>query len=93
MLLTGSSCSAVIDGTAADADNGYVHFDYYNPTKNVDGGFYTVGGRHHPDGNLRVYDVTGSGCENLLHDGDQVSLGLGFTVANGARQSPLITSP
>jgi hypothetical protein len=88
--MIGNSCSAVIDGTAANAGNGYARFEYYDPgaSSNLGGLLETT-----KTGNLHVYDVTGDGCQNLVHDGDQVSFVVGFDLVNSGQVSPVITSP
>ena len=57
--LSGPSCSAVVDGTSATANNGMVNATYTNST----GKLATTG-----TGNLHVYNV--SGCAGLINTGD-----------------------
>jgi len=69
--LSGPSCSAEVDGTAAGADNGKVKVTYTNSTGKLK--VLTTGA------NLHVYDV--SGCAGLLADGDAVTFSASYTVS------------
>ena len=76
--LTGPSCSAVVDGTGATANNGTVTATYTNST----GKLATTGA-----GNLHVYNV--SGCAGLINSGDITSFKGSYTVS----PKQTITSP
>lgn len=76
--LTGPSCSAVVDGTSATADNGKVTATYTNGT----GKLATTGA-----GNLHIYKV--KGCAGLIGDGDGSSFKGSYTVSPKQK----ITSP
>jgi hypothetical protein len=92
LRLTGDSCSAVIDGTAAGADDGYTRFRYADPTE--PGGLGTLTTNGPAGGDLHVYDVTGSGCGGVLNDGDLVWVYLDIGVINyNQNVAPQITSP
>jgi hypothetical protein len=56
------ACTATVDGTGPAADNGKVHFGYFN-----------TGGELHfnAGGNLHAYNV--SGCGGLIHSGDAIT--------------------
>ena len=77
--LSGSDCSATVDGTAADAADGQVKASYSNSKDQLT--VVTTGG------NLAVYNV--SGCAGLINDGD------GVTVSGSFKLSPAqtITGP
>jgi hypothetical protein len=79
---TGLGCTFVIDGTSANADNGYVVFTYSNST-----GKLKLSGR----GNLHVYQVTPGTCFGLLSDGDHLSLA--YTAPFELSPEQTITSP
>jgi hypothetical protein len=76
--LTGPSCSAVVDGTGATANNGRVTAKYSNGT----GKLTTTGA-----GNLHIYNV--SGCAGLIHSGDGSSFHGSYTIS----PKQTITSP
>jgi len=76
--LSGPSCSAVVDGTGASANNGMVNATYTNST----GKLATTG-----TGNLHVYNV--SGCAGLINSGDSASFKGSYTVT----PKQTITSP
>jgi|SRR5215470_1670351 len=77
--LTGPSCSAVVDGTGATADNGMVSATYTNSTGALK--VLTTGG------NLHIYSV--SGCFGLIHSGDPATFSATYTVS----PKQAITSP
>lgn len=56
-----SACTGTIDGTGPDANNGMVHFSFFN-----------TGGELHfnASSNLHAYNV--SGCAGLIHSGDAI---------------------
>ncbi|HEY1914463.1 MAG TPA: hypothetical protein VGH27_02705 [Streptosporangiaceae bacterium] len=92
LRLTGDSCSAVIDGTAADADDGATRFTYANPAEAGDAGTLTIKGP--AGGDLHAYDVTGSGCGGVLNDGDLMWVYLEIGVINYSQNAaPQVTSP
>jgi hypothetical protein len=68
--LTGSDCSATVDGTSATADNGQVDGTYTNKTHKLK--ILTTGG------NLHVYNV--SGCLGLLNNGDTTTFSGSYTI-------------
>lgn len=72
-------CSAVIDGTAAAANDGSVKFRYTDRAGALS--VLTTGG------NLHFYDV--SGCAGLFNSGDRATLGATFTLT----PKQTITSP
>jgi hypothetical protein len=76
--LTGPSCSAVVDGTGATANNGKVTAKYSNST----GKLTTTGA-----GNLHIYNV--SGCAGLINSGD----GSSFKGSYAISPKQTITSP
>ena len=76
--LSGPSCSAVVDGTSATANNGMVTAKYSNST----GKLTTTGA-----GNLHVYNV--SGCAGLINSGD----GSSFNGSYAISPKQTITSP
>jgi hypothetical protein len=80
IALSGSGCTALIDGTAATADDGRVRFRYTDST-----GQLTV---RTTGGNLHVYNVS-SGCLGLFRDGDPATLSGAYTVT----PEQAITSP
>jgi hypothetical protein len=69
--LSGPSCSATVDGTAAGADNGEVKATYTNSTGKLK--VLATGG------NLHVYDV--SGCSGLINDNDATEFTATYTVS------------
>jgi hypothetical protein len=76
--LTGPSCSAVVDGTGATANNGKVKAKYSNST----GKLTTTGA-----GNLHIYNV--HGCAGLIGSGDGSSFKGSYTIT----PKQTITSP
>jgi hypothetical protein len=76
--LSGTSCSAVVDGTGATANNGQVTATYTNST----GKLATTGA-----GNLHIYNV--SGCAGLINTGDATQ----FTGVYTVTPKQTITSP
>ncbi len=76
--LSGPSCSAVVDGTGATANNGRVTAKYSNGT----GKLTTTGA-----GNLHIYKV--SGCAGLINSGD----GSSFKGSYAITPKQTITSP
>jgi hypothetical protein len=76
--LTGPSCSAVVDGTGATANNGMVTAKYSNST----GKLVTTGA-----GNLHIYNV--HGCAGLVGNGDGTSFKGSYTIS----PKQTITSP
>jgi hypothetical protein len=76
--LSGPSCSAVVDGTGASANNGMVTATYTNST----GKLATTGA-----GNLHIYKVVG--CAGLINTGDGTSFKGSYTVS----PKQTITSP
>jgi len=77
--LSGSGCSAVVDGTGATANNGKVSGTYTNSTHQLK--ILTTGG------NLHVYNV--SGCAGLINSGDSTTFSATYAIAPGQT----ITSP
>lgn len=77
-ILTGPSCSAVVDGTGASANNGSVTAKYSNST----GKLTTTGA-----GNLHIYNV--KGCAGLIGSGD----GSSFNGSYAISPKQTITSP
>jgi hypothetical protein len=63
MTLSGTSCTAAVDGTDGSADNGTVTFGYRYDTRKL-----TFG----TGGDLHFYDV--NGCFGLIDDGDTAVL-------------------
>ena len=76
--LSGPSCSAVVDGTGATANNGKVTAKYSNST----GKLTTTGA-----GNLHIYSVVG--CAGLIGSGDGSSFKGSYTIS----PKQTITSP
>jgi hypothetical protein len=76
--LSGPSCSAVVDGTSATANNGSVTATYTNST----GKLATTGA-----GNLHIYNV--KGCAGLISSGD----GSSFKGSYALSPKQTITSP
>jgi hypothetical protein len=77
--LSGTACSAAVDGTGATKDNGMVRATYSNKTHKL-----TV----LPTGNnLHIYDV--KGCLGLINNGD----GSSFTAAYAVSGMQIVTSP
>jgi hypothetical protein len=76
--LSGPSCSAVVDGTGASANNGTVTATYTNST----GKLATTGA-----GNLHIYKVVG--CAGLVNTGD----GSSFKGSYAVTPKQTITSP
>jgi len=76
--LSGPSCSAVVDGTGASANNGRVTAKYSNGT----GRLTTTGA-----GNLHIYNV--NGCAGLIRSGDASSFKGSYLVS----PHQTITSP
>lgn len=62
--LSGSGCSAVLDGSAAGANDGTVPYRYYNNPNLIVTGV---------PGDLHSYDV--SGCSGLVSTGDSFTIG------------------
>ena len=77
--LTGTSCSAIVDGTGAAKNNGMVHVTYGNKTHKLT--VLATGG------NLHIYSV--NGCLGLIGSGD----GSSFTGAYAVSPAQTITSP
>jgi len=77
--LSGTSCSAVVDGTGAKKDNGTVRVTYSNKTHKLT--VLTTGG------NLHIYDV--NGCLGLIANGDPTT----YTAINAVSPNQTITSP
>jgi hypothetical protein len=77
--LTGSGCSAVVDGTGATANNGKVNVTYTNSTHILK--VLTTGG------NLHIYNV--SGCLGLINSGDASTFSASYAVS----PAQTITSP
>ena len=80
LTMSGSGCSAMIDGTGATADDGQVRFRYADSTGKLT--VLTSGG------NLQFYDGT-SGCLGLVNSGDPATLSVTYTVT----PEQAITSP
>jgi hypothetical protein len=78
-VLSGSGCSASVDGTGAKKNNGMVRVTYSNRTHKL-----TV---LPAGGNLHVFGV--SGCLGLINNGD----GSAFTAAYAITPTTTITSP
>jgi len=78
---SGTGCTFVMDGTSANADNGYVVFTYSNSTGKLK---FSAGG------NLHVYQVTGT-CLGILSDGDHLSPA--YTAPFELSPEQTITSP
>jgi hypothetical protein len=64
LAVTGSGCSATLDGTAAGADNGVAAVTYTNPADTSSLGKLALS----PGGNLHWWAV--SGCSGKIGDGD-----------------------
>jgi hypothetical protein len=79
IALSGTGCTATIDGTGATADDGQVTFKYTDSTGQLK--VLTTGG------NLHFYDVTG--CLGIFDSGDQATLSATYTVT----PKQAITSP
>jgi len=79
IALSGTGCTAMIDGTGATADDGHVTFKYTDSTGQLK--VLTTGG------NLHFYDV--AGCLGIFDSGDPATLSVTYTVT--PQQS--ITSP
>jgi hypothetical protein len=77
--LTGTGCSAVVDGTGPTADNGKVKAKYSNSTGKLT--TLTSGG------NLHVYNV--NGCAGLINSGDATTFSGSYTIS----PKQTITSP
>lgn len=77
--LSGSGCSAAIDGTGAKKDNGMVRVMYSNKSHKLT---VLIAG-----GNLHVFGV--NGCLGLINNGD----GSTFTAAYAITPTTTITSP
>jgi len=77
--LSGSGCSATVDGTGATANNGKVKVTYTNSTHQLK--VLPTGG------NLHVYNV--SGCAGLINSGDATTFTATYTVS----PAQTITSP
>jgi hypothetical protein len=77
--LTGSGCSAIVDGTSATANNGMVKGTYTNSTHKLK--ILTTGG------NLHIYNV--NGCLGLIHSGDASTYTATYTIT----PAQTITSP
>ena len=77
--LSGLTCSAVVDGTGANKDNGMVRVTYVNKTHKLT---VLTGG-----GNLHIYHV--SGCFGLIGSGD----GSTYSAVNAVSPAQTITSP
>jgi hypothetical protein len=71
LMLTGPSCSAVVNGTSGTTADGVVAVSYANTT-----GKLTI---HTAGGNLHWYHV--SGCAGLLGDGDPATLSAAYTLS------------
>jgi hypothetical protein len=80
VALSGSGCTAMIDGMSGTADDGQVKFRYTDSTGQLK--VRAAGG------NLHVYDV-GPGCLGLVRDGDAATLSATYTVT----PEQAITSP
>jgi hypothetical protein len=79
LMLTGPSCSAVVNGTSGTSADGVVAVSYANTT-----GELTI---HTAGGNLRWFHV--SGCAGLLEDGDAATLSAAYALS----PPQMITSP
>jgi len=71
LMLTGPSCSAVVNGTSGTTADGVVAVSYANTP-----GRLTI---HTAGGNLHWYHV--SGCAGLLGDGDPATLSAAYAVS------------
>jgi hypothetical protein len=80
LILGGSGCSAVIDGTGGTADDGQVAFRYADSTGQLM--VLTT------SGNLHFYDVM-PGCLGLVNDGNRATLSVTYAVS----PKQAITSP
>jgi hypothetical protein len=69
-VLSGSDCTATVDGTSATADNGEVKVTYTNSTGKLK--VLTTGG------NLTIYNV--SGCLGLINSGDPTTFSGTYTI-------------
>jgi hypothetical protein len=79
LMLTGPSCSAVVNGTSGTTADGVVAVSYANTT-----GKLTI---HTAGGNLHWFHV--SGCAGLVGDGDPATLSAAYAVSPDQE----ITSP
>jgi hypothetical protein len=77
--LSGKSCTATLDGTAAGANNGQIDLTYTNSS----GKLAVLG----TGSSLAIYNV--SGCDGLLTSGDPVALSGTYTITPKQK----ITSP
>ena len=69
--ISGTSCTATLDGTSATGANGQAVIHYHNSPAKL---------KIEPDGsNLHVYNVTG--CTGLFKSGDAVTLNAAYTVS------------
>jgi hypothetical protein len=78
IAVNGASCTARLDGTAANADDGQVTFSYTDSTGQL---------KLLATGNLHFYDV--SGCLGIFNSGDSATLSATYTVT----PKQAITSP
>jgi hypothetical protein len=69
--LTGTGCSATVDGTVATKNNGKVKTKYSNSTGKLT--TFTSGG------NLHIYNV--NGCAGLIRSGDATTFGGSYTIS------------
>jgi hypothetical protein len=79
LTMSGNTCSGMIDGTSATADDGQVTYKYTDSTGQL---------RLTTGGNLHFYDV-GGGCLGLASDGDPATLSVTYAVT----PKQAITSP
>src|SRR5215469_13153374 len=70
--LSGSGCTAVVDGTSATANNGTVAITYTNSTLSLN--VVTTGG------NLHIYNVS-SGCLGAIHSGDGATQSAAYAIS------------
>jgi hypothetical protein len=83
IAITGSFCSADVDGTGASANDGVASYKYYN---NPHWFIY------HPVGsNLHIYNV--SGCAGLFSSGDPINFVGTYGTFNTSGSDVFITSP
>jgi hypothetical protein len=80
LTMSGSGCTATLDGTSATADDGRVAFRYTDGTGRLK--VLTTAG------NLHFYDVS-KGCLGIVNDGDPATLSGTYTVT----PEQAITSP
>jgi hypothetical protein len=78
--LSGSGCTAVVDGTGATANNGRVAITYTNSSHTLK--VLTTGG------NLHIYNVS-SGCAGAIKSGDAASQSAAYVIT----PAQTITSP